>query len=79
MQRHPDFGLCPMLSGKAQNIKITGLLFPPPGLPWCDWPSTLSVLPVLHSAARGGLGALQDYFSIFWGWRQSYRDEQALG
>lgn len=67
-QRHPDFGLCPMPSGKAQNSKITGLLFPPPGLPWGDWPLTLSVLPDPQSAARGGPGALQDYFSIFWGW-----------
>ena len=64
----PDFGLCPLPAGKAQNIKITGLLSPPPSLPWYHWPLNLSVLPVPQSAAGGGLGAPWSYFSIIWGW-----------
>lgn len=65
--RHPRLWPLPTATGKAQNMRDNGLPAPPPSLPRCHWPLTLSVLPVAQSAPWGGLGSSRDYFSIFWG------------
>ena len=65
--RNPRLWPLPTATGKAQNMRDNGLPAPPPSLPRCHWPLTLSVLPVAQSAPWGGLGEPRDYFSIFWG------------